>query len=86
MDIGKRLKDIEKKVVEQNRVPIIIAEPQSDGRCLFNGRTYTEKELGELQKKNDCPVILDDVCAIVWDGLKNPRSLEAMTKYIGNGE
>ena len=65
MDIKKRLEAVEKAAAEKSRVPVIMAELQLDGRWLFNGKTYTQEELDELQRKNNCPMILDSICAIV---------------------
>lgn len=64
MDIKKRLESIEKAAEERNRVPVIIAELQTDGRYLWNGKTYTKEELDKLQRKNKAAMIIDDVVGI----------------------
>ena len=64
MDIKKRLESIEKAAEERNRVPVIIAELQTDGRYLWNGKTYTKEELLKLQEKNKAALIIDDVVGI----------------------
>ena len=64
MDIKKRLKAIEKAAEEKSRAPVIIAELQTDGRYLWNGKTYTKEELDKLQRKNKATMIIDDVVRI----------------------
>lgn len=63
--ILRRLEAAEEAAAEKSRVPVIIARLQPDGRWLFNGKTYAQEELDELQRKNNCPMVLDDVCASV---------------------
>ena len=64
MNIKKRLESIEKAAEERNRVPVIIAELQTDGRYLWNGKTYTKEELDKQQRKNKAAMIIDDVVGI----------------------
>ena len=70
MDIKKRLGSIEKAAEERNRVPVIIAELQTDGRYLWNGKTYTKEELDKLQRKNRAALIIDDVIGIARENEK----------------
>ena len=67
------MKPIEKAAEKRNRALVIIAELQTDGLYLWNGKTYTKEELLKLQKKNRAALIIDDVIGIAKGELNEQK-------------
>lgn len=73
MNIENRLATIERKQEERNRHPIIIAEETSDGRYMWQRKTYTREEIDIMQRKNRAVLIIDDVVGIARENEKTMK-------------